>query len=243
MLLCGHKRSMCAHDMHVCKHACMHIQTQICKRIHIYCTWTHWKDKRSWEKESEATHWHVSLKFHLLCHCLTNCSTYSKHSSQQLGSKWGLHTPYKISIPCLTFKKKILFLLLSPSLSFSLPCMVSIYVVFLFFFSRAHITINTDIKAKFSIHIILPMIMSHISTTKQTICESLMSVLCEAMGYIEMLKTDSMGIIMSCKQAWHQRIQHHAPLWFSHGLSNETRAVTVLFCSSCTVQAALEYFP
>ena len=36
-----------------------------------------------------------------------------------------------------------------------------------------------------------------------------------------------MGIIMSCKQAWHQRMQHHAPLWFSYGLSNKTRAVNV----------------
>lgn len=45
---------------------------------------------------------------------------------------------------------------------------------FIYLFFRTHITINTDIKAKFSIHIILPMIMSHISTTKQTICESLM---------------------------------------------------------------------
>lgn len=47
--------------------------------------------------------------------------------------------------------------------------MVSIYV---FFFQK---TISTDTKAKFWICGILPMMISHISTTKHTICESLMN--------------------------------------------------------------------
>lgn len=140
-------------------------------------------EEQEQEKESKATHWHFSLKFHVLCHCLTNCSTYSKHGFQQLGSKWDLHTPHKILHPMLNF---VCSFPVTPHLLSSLSCMVSICVLGFFVF-KTHITINSDIKAKFSIHIILPMIMSHISTTKQNICECLMSVFFEGMENIEML--------------------------------------------------------
>lgn len=106
--------------------------------------------------ESDATHWHVFLKFHLLCHCLTNCSTYSKHSSQQLGSKWGLHTPYTILHTMLNF---FFFFFLKSPVSVIVLLLSLLYGLNLcfFFLPRTLVTINTDIKATYSIHIILPL--------------------------------------------------------------------------------------
>lgn len=123
--------------MHVCRHACMHIlYKHTFASIYIYSTLhmnTCKEQERLGERESEATHWHISLQFHLLCHCLTNCSTYSKHSSQQLGSKWGLHTPYKSLHPMLNFFKNSVIVFLPLPLPLSLA-----WSQFMFFSQNTH---------------------------------------------------------------------------------------------------------
>ena len=152
--LCDHRRSKSTHDMHVCECA---LHSEKTYTYCIRCTWVHWKNERCREmNESDATHWHVFLKFHLLCHCLTNCSTYSKHSCQQLGSKWGLHTPYTILHTMLNF---FFFFFFKESCFCYCPSPLTLvwsqFMFFFLFLPRTLITINTDIKATYSIHIIL----------------------------------------------------------------------------------------
>lgn len=166
-----------------CAHANTDLQCVYRYTAHEYIKRTREAGRR------EQSHRHISLKFNLLCHCLTNCSTYSKHSSQQLGSKWGLHTPYKILHPMLNiFKISGFCYCLSPSPSpDSLLHGINLSSFFFFFFQNTHHNKHWHKGKIFNWYIILPMIMSHISTTKQTICESLMSVFCEAMESTEML--------------------------------------------------------
>lgn len=155
--------------------------------------------------EGKATHWRVSMKFHLLCHCLTNCFTYCKHSSQQLYSKWGLHTPFRILRPMcgIFFPLKFLFIVsLLRSLNFGFP------------FQTSHQTGRQGLERSYRFPLGNELHLSH-----QNICESLMRQR-EGETPRRFKWNDSVGIIMSCKEAWNQSIQHHAPLWFNHGLGN-----------------------
>lgn len=145
---------------------------------------------------SEAAHWHLSTKFHSLCHDLTNSSTHCKHGSQPLHSKWGLHTPFQISWPMWNFPLKFLFIV-------ALPHSLNLQPPPPFQTSHRHETLR---------HWYL------FTRWRRAIFE--MGNICST-GPLERFKrSDSVGIIMSCEEARNQSIRRHAPLWLNHGLRN-----------------------
>lgn len=114
----------------VSTHVCTYKPTFANVYTRLFTVQEYIKDASRLPGERErATHWHVPLKFHLLCHCLTNCSTYSKHSSQRSSSEWGLHTP-SLHLKILFHSISIVFLKWSQS-------------TYLFIF-RTHSTTSTD---------------------------------------------------------------------------------------------------
>lgn len=151
MLLCDHNRNMCNHNMHVCKHACMHMQTHIFKHIHSI------KKKRGWEEESTTPQTSPSSS---ICTCCVIV--------------WQIVPPI-VNMSLSTQAPKWVFTHHTASHITCWPFFEISFCICLSHNNKHRLTVKTTV----SVHIVLPMIMRHISTTTQTICESLMSVFCE----------------------------------------------------------------